>query len=173
LKQKPSTQEWRAEFSEFLNAPSLRPPPHLTDEILDFVRRDLNPNIKIVLAKLVGIHLIFGSLSLLVCSQFGMGTETSMTHYFSRAGEYGCMAFCGALFLGTSALAAASFLRVPELRVIRELGYLPLLGLGLLSLMSFMIYGTPLLAGLFTAWLAGGFLAGLIITEFGFQMRKH
>jgi predicted DNA-binding protein YlxM (UPF0122 family) len=92
LETKTKPQKWQAEFTEFLNVPSLRPPAHVTDEILGFVRRDLNPNIKIIMVKLLGIHLIFGSVSLLVCFQVGMGTDTNMTHYFTRAGEHGCIA---------------------------------------------------------------------------------
>lgn len=171
MKNKTDPKEWSKDFDLFLNAPEVTPPQHVSTSVLEYVRRELNPSIWMILSKLGIVHVAVGSLSLLLCVQFGMGRGYSLMHVFMSYGELACMALCGALFLGLTALIASCILSNSELRGIRKFRYSPILVLGLVSLIVFFCFGAHIALNFAVAWLFGGLVAGIAITEVGIGVR--
>ena len=171
MKEKIDPKEWAEDFKLFMSAPEVSPPIHVREEIFSFVRRDLNPNLWFVFSKLAGIHVIVGSLSLLLCSQFGMGRGDAVMNAFMGYGMNVCMAFCGALFLGLTTLVAGFILSNSEIKKMRRTGYslIPLLGLA--SLIVFFCFGADIVLGFALAWLLGATIAGVLVTEGSFFLK--
>lgn len=164
---------WADEFKEFLSAPEVSPPAHIRDEIFGVVHRDLNPQLWFVMAKLGGIHATVGSLSLLLCSQFGMGRGFNLMESFMNYGALTCMALCGALFLGLTTLVAGFILSNTELAKIRKTCYAPIVLLGLISLVIFFCFGAEIAFSLGLVWLLGAFVAGALAMEAGFGIKRY
>jgi hypothetical protein len=164
--------DWGGEFDSFMGAPEVTPPLEVTERIRAIVHSDLNPSSWRVLRKLALIHGFVGSLSLLVCAQFGVGTGTSLVYSFTQFGASACMGLCGAFFLGLTALIASFALSRSEFRFIRKTGYSPFAVLGFLSLIVFLALGANLIFGLMLIWLFGGVLGSLFVGEIGWRMRS-
>lgn len=169
MKNKLDPKEWAKDFETFMNVKEVTPPAHLDRQVFNFVHNDLNPKTLSIVARLGVIHVITGSLSLLICSQFGMGNAPML---FMSLGEMGCTAFCGALFLGLSTLIAGFIFSNEELRKIRKTGYSPILLLGILSLTVFLFFGADIAFSLAVIWLFGALVAGMVVTEFSIGVRK-
>jgi hypothetical protein len=173
MRDKVDPREWAEDFKTFLSAPEVRPPAHVQDQIFQAVHRDLNPGLPLVSAKLAGLHVIGGSLSLGLCSQFGFGRGYNLMHVFANYGELTCMALCGAIFLGLTVLMAGFFLSRQELMKIRKTGYTPILLLGIASVVVFLSFGAEIALSLAIFWLIGAILVGAAITEFSLAARKR
>jgi hypothetical protein len=115
---------------------------------------------------------VVGSLSLLLCSQFGMGRGYNLMHAFMSYGAFTCMAFCGALFLGLTVVVAGFFLSNPELKRIRSTAYAPIVFLGLMSLVVLFCFGAEIALNLALFWLFGALLAGMLLTELSLSVRQ-
>lgn len=172
MAEKIDSKEWANDFNFFLNAPEVRPPQHLQQSIFGYVHADLNPTFWKVFAKLGGIHIFIGSLSLLICEQFGMGRGTTVMDAFMGFGPMVCMGFCGALFLGLTVLIAGFILSNSELVKIRKSGYSPIAILGLVSLVVFFCFGASIAMNFAIAWLLGAIAAGAILTEISIGIKK-
>ncbi len=172
MKHKFDPIEWADDFKEFLNSPEIQPPLHLTDSIAEFVQKDLNPTVWLILTKLSLIHIFVGSLSLLICAQFGMGRGSMVSNIFAGYEELMCMSFCGALFLGFTTLIAVFILSETELKKIRLTGYSPLMVLGLVSLTVFFCFGAHIILNIAAVWFLGGLIAGILVTEGGILMKN-
>lgn len=164
---------WADEFKEFLDSPEVSPPSHIRDEIFGVVHRDLNPQLWFVMAKLGGIHAAVGSLSLLLCSQFGMGRGFNLMQPLMNYGAMTCMALCGALFLGLTTLVAGLILSSVELIKIRKTCYAPIVFLGLGSLIVFFCFGAEIAISLGLVWLLGAFVAGALAIEAGLGIKRY
>lgn len=164
------SRDWKEEFESFLNAGEVQPPAHVTEAILTFVHRDLNPSVWLVLSKLAALQAVLGGISLMICSQFGVGSG-QLIHVFARLGDNACMALCGALFLGLGSVAAGLLMSAPEVRLIRKSGYLPILLMGIMALGIFFGFGAEIVVGLAFVWLLGGFIAGMLAIEAAAQFR--
>lgn len=172
MKEKLDPKEWADEFKSFLNAPEVRPPQHLKKAIFEYIHNDLNPSIWRVFSKLGGIHVFVGSLSLLICEQFGMGRGSAIMDAFMGYGPTVCMAFCGALFLGLTSLIAGFVLSNSELVKIRRTGYSPIAILGVVSLIVFFCFGASIALNFALAWLVGAVAAGAIVTEISLRIKR-
>lgn len=175
---KPSfnSEDWLKDFNEFMNAPSGPVPAHLFHRIKEIVYKDLNPSPWMVFAKLAGIHAVVGSLSLLICSQFGMGPAYGNKVFMSlvmRFGEIGCMTFCGSLFVGLSLLVAGLVLTTPEVKVLKQTEFLQITALGILSIGAFLCLGADAATGLSLFWLLGALTGGVAMTELSWRMRTR
>lgn len=155
MKNQIDPKDWAEEFRSFVEAPFAAPPAHLKDLIFSEVHRDLNPGLWIVLAKLGSIHVVVGSFSLLLCSQFGMGRGDLMMRTFMGYGMPLCMAFCGALFLGLTTLVAGFLLSSHELKAIRRTAYAPVWLLGTVSLLVFWNFGAVTVLSFGFFWFVG------------------
>ena len=163
------------EFREFSEAERIQPPENITRQIFQVVHDDLNPPAWQVFSKLTLIHAIVGTLTLLVCPQFGFEplADIGLMEIFMTYGHFACKLACGAVYLGSSALAASLLLSVEETQVLRRTEALQLPLLGLLSIAAFICFGaTAVFSALTVAWLLGSVLGGLATLELGWLVRR-
>lgn len=121
------------ELSEFLALDTgsevrERPPAALMDQ----VRGDLSPGFLHIAARLGGIHAFSGSISLLVCPQFGVGPlggGDGLMGFFMKFGDLACAVGCGSFFMGLTALTAHWVLNPDEKRALKSQGWLQYLWL--------------------------------------------
>lgn len=72
MKSKMTEKEWLNEFNEFVSAEEVPVPEALSQRILLRTEKLMNPSPWLVFFKLLGIHTVFGTLSLSICNQFGL-----------------------------------------------------------------------------------------------------
>jgi hypothetical protein len=165
--------DWNTEFREFLREEEITPPKHLSDQILSTDMNELNPSPWFVFSKLALLHAFFGTLTLLFCPQFGISLFGGMglMGLFMEYGEKACMVGCGALFLGSSALAASLLLKPGEVAVLKKKEILQISTLGLLSLGVFICTGSEVVFEMLFFWLLGSVLGGIATFELGWRIR--
>ncbi len=172
---KPKQDSWYAEFEHFASIAEDAPPTELSAQICGRIKYDLQPSELRVFSRLALVHTLAGSATLFICPQFGLGFtahHAGLMAFFMKLGPVGCMAACGAFFLGTSALIAGSMLKPEELRVLRRSRLLQLLGLSLASLGVFFCLGGELVPfELGAAWLAGSLCASVPGLETALSLR--
>jgi hypothetical protein len=153
------------EFQDFMFGPSVDVPAAASHALLQRIGSELNPSRLEVFKKLILIQFMTGTITLFFCPQMGIGftSYTGLMNILMQFGEVYCMAGCGALFLGLSALLTALVLRPEELRVIKENQIVQFPVLALLTLGTFVCFGAPVLTTLGIAWL-GGSLFGSFAT---------
>jgi hypothetical protein len=185
MKQHPLFSNWMSEYQEFLNTKEITPPSSLSEQVLSTIHSNFNPSLWFVFLKLLAVHAIIGTITLIFCPQFGISPISNtryanlgipnigMAHILMHYGETACMLGCGAIFLGGSALAASMILRPEEIRVIRktQILQLPLLAFLSLSLFNFIGIEVAMYYGLF--WLLGSILGGITTFEFGWALRNR
>lgn len=177
-----SKQEWLREYQQFLSAEREAPPTELSHKIWTDVRSALQPSPAKVFWKLAGIHAIIGTLTLLVCPQWGVGLipeNPGLMMIFMRFGSTVCTLACGAFFLGASALAAGAVLRPEEIQVVRKTRAALIAALAVLSLLIFWAFMEMIspsggishahhaTAQTLTLWSAGLWTLGAILGGYG------
>jgi|SRR6185312_54273 len=165
-----------AEFNEFLSAPEINPPTKLNHAILSHVHQELNPTAHRVFIKVLGIHTVVSLFSLSICSQFGIRVlplYDAMESMMSLVGKTYCMALCGLLYLGFSALALSFLLKPEEVKVIRRHKILQLTLLTGLSLGVFLCLGAEVLFIPAALWMAGSLIGGIVTLELGWMLRSR
>jgi hypothetical protein len=163
------------EFNEFLSASELVPPVMAREAILARVNRDLNPPSQNVFLKMLGVHAVVSLFSLSICSQFGVQSlrlYDAMESMMTVVGGTYCMAFCGLLYLGLSALALSLFLNPEEIKVIRRHQILQFTLLTGVSLGVFLCLGAKVLLFPGTLWIAGSLVGGISTLELGWMLRS-
>lgn len=163
------------DFSDFLSASEMEPPLHLQEKILGFVHADLNPSQKSIFMKILGIHALVSLGSLSLCSQFGIQTFhvfNAMETFMQVVGHTYCMAFCGLLYLGISALAFSFSLRPEEIKIIRRHRFLQFGLLAGVSLGVFLCLGEEILLVPSLLWLTGSIAGGAATLELGWLVRS-
>lgn len=165
---------WQKEFSEFCSTAPAEIKEHLSAGLVADVRRDLNPSAWSVFSKVALVHAIVGSLTLLICPQFGFSFTSShgLMPYLMKYGESVCMLGCGALFTGLSVLAVSLALRPEEVRVLKQTEVLQLAVLASLSLGAFICLGASIVASLGLVWALGSILGGALSLELGWAYRR-
>ncbi|MEO5969938.1 MAG: hypothetical protein ABIQ95_08420 [Bdellovibrionia bacterium] len=169
-----SPQEWAQEFEEFTVSNEVQPPAHLSTQILSQIQRDLKPSPWQVFFKLVGIHGLVGTITLLFCPQFGFSplSDVGLMNIFMPFGKYGCMLGCGAVYVGSSAFVASFLLKPEEIKVLRRTEGLQVPFLGLLSVAVFICFGATIVFELTVMWFLGTILGGLATLELGWLVRR-
>jgi len=169
-------KEWLEDFKDFVGTKEAAVPKEVSDKILNRIHRELNPSAWIVFLKLLGIHSVVGTLSLAVCDQFGINpfnTSLSLSQYFMRFGHNTCMVLCGFLFLGLTGIFCQLVLRQEELSVLKKNVLIQVFFLSVLSLVSFIAFGSEIVIGTFALWLIGALLGGVAsIRIVGFNLRS-
>jgi hypothetical protein len=175
MKKQTTFHYWAEEFQSFLSAPEEIPPKSLSSQLLEKVRRDLNPDAWLVFSKMTLVHLLVGTTTLLFCPQFGINLLPGMglMALFMRFGETVCMVGCGAVFMGASALIASFLLRPEEVKVIRKNEILQIGILATLSIGAFICLGATIIFSLGLAWLFGSVIGGLATLELGWLIRSR
>lgn len=156
------------DYEDFINSEGIMPPKELNAKIINFVRYDLNPDMKIVFSKLLGIQAFIGVLTLLFCPQFKLSLTNNydLYHYFHYTfGTYGCFTICGALFIGSGAIFASYLLKKSEVKKIRSNKSLCYLAISLIAVSLFILFGAEIYLTAALAWLIGAILGGLLMVE--------
>ena len=155
-------------FNDFLNSKGTNPPKQVSENILQYVSNDLNPSHLKVLMKLIAVQGFIGTVTLLFCPQFNLSLTNNydVFHFFHRTfGHYGCMAVCGAIFVGSGALFASYILKVSELRKIRESKYLHLVTVTGISITLFLLIGAEVYVETSIFWSIGALTSGITMIE--------
>ena len=165
----------RQKFEFFCNSDEIAPSLTVSSAVRDFVRRDLNPSVNHVFMKVLGVHAVVSLFSLSICSQFGIRTFSKvdlMDHMMTVVGHTYCMAFCGALYLGLSALALSAILQPQEIKLIRQHTLLQMTVLTGISMGVLLCVGASifLLPGIL--WLIGSVTGGALGLELGWMIRS-
>jgi hypothetical protein len=164
-----------SEFEDFKNIEEVNPPRLVSEMILSRIRADLNPSGLTVFKKLILIQFVTGVITLMFCPQFGIGflkNSMGLMGVLMRFGDNICMAGCGAVFLGLSALISILILRPEEVRVLKknELVQFPILALSVLGI--FTCLGAPVLTTLGMAWMIGSIIGAVSTLEVGLIIKK-
>ncbi len=163
-------------FQEYLAADEITPPQLIRETVLSRIQRELNPSFMNVLLRVLVIHLALSLVTLSICSQFGLHLFPLfdlMNSFMAVAGHTFCMVFCGALFVGVSALALPLALTIEQFRVVRNNSLLQFLILSLLSLGVFVFVGAEILLIPALLWLMGALGAGIASVEIGWRVRTQ
>lgn len=150
-------------YQSFIKDQEESAPEHLKQNILSKVRDDLTISATQTWVKFTVIHTIIGAISLLFCPQFNLSLsgKKDLYHFFHQAlGHEGCMIVCGAIFLGTGALACILILRQAEIHMVRRSLMMAFLLLAVVSLGLFFIFGAEIYLGLAIPWLFGAVIGG-------------
>lgn len=167
-------KEIQAEFEEFQSGPPAPPSVEISSRILYQAHHDLHPSFLKVFGLLALVHLVSSILTLSLCAQFDyriFGSGPGLMKYFMIFGEYGCLAACGAFYIGTSLLIGALILKPEEIRMLRRHRALQLVTLTALSLGALIMLNATVVLGLAIAWFLGCVLGGLAMLELGWRLR--
>jgi hypothetical protein len=169
------SKNWMNEYSEFLDSDTVRVPPELGQKVLNRIHELLRPSAWSVFAKLLGIHIVVGFLSLSICHQFEMnpfGTKSSLSDWFmSMWGHSTCMILCGGLFLSATVFCAGYLLTMEEVRALKQTEFIQTLALGGVSLALFAVFGAELAMTFAGLWLLGALVGGFVATEAVFRLK--
>ena len=163
------------ELREFLSAEEIQPPAELSQRILSYVKRDLDPPALNVFLKTLAIHFFTSLFTLSLCSQFGVrlfGTGPGLMAYFMRLGDMGCMAACGILFLGTTTFISGLILTHAEGKKLLRKWPIHLTLLSGFSLAFFLTVDAIFTLQSVIAWSLGAFLGAYILLRGSLMIRK-
>jgi hypothetical protein len=164
--------EWQRDFREFTEVEPVPPPKEVSCAIMAHVEADLDPALWLMLTKLLVVGSVAGSLSLLICPQFGYGVEMGIMRYFMRLGPLPCRVACGAFFMAACMISSALLLSREEFRKIRRTPFLLSAALSLLALVVFSCTSLETRVTTAVSWLVGAFLGGLLALESGYHIRR-
>lgn len=168
------SREWLREFESFLRIEDSSPPRAVSEMIRASVKMDLEPSLKLVTAKLFGLHAVAISLVLLVCPQLGVGPLIGghgIMHFFMAFGRLPCAALCGGLLLGLSSLLVTLFLRREELRLADRYRFLNVTLLASVSFAALMLAGGESDQMSYAFWILGALAAGWSTLRIGSSVR--
>jgi hypothetical protein len=165
-------------YSEFRSRSETVP-----ESIYARVRADLEgrmkPGFVRVVLEVLKTQIILGTLTLLVCPQFGIGPLGGGDGLMGWVESYGhlvCGAYCGSIFVGLNVLYARFFLSLDFRNAIRTEPLLPFAALGVISFLLILLVSTmwnesvPHLHAEFVgAWLSAFVLIPLVGLRFGFR----
>lgn len=168
--------EWLKDFESFLRIEEVAAPPRAVSEsIRAAVKADLEPSLKLVAAKLFGLHVIAIGLVVLVCPQLGVGPLLigghGVMHVFMAFGRLPCAALCGGLLLGISSLLVTLFLRREELRLADRYRFINVTLLASVSFAALMLAGGESDQLSYAFWILGALAAGWSTLRIGASVR--
>jgi hypothetical protein len=167
MKKSLNEKEWLKEFDEFISAEKIEAPTDISNKILTNTKNAMNPSSLLVFLKLLGIHSVFGTLSLAICNQFGLNpfnTQLSLSDYFMTFGHSFCMLLCGVIFVSSSIVGAWVILNRDEFSVLKKNYLIQVCSLSFLSLATFMALGAHVTLSLALLWFVGALVGGAIPT---------
>jgi hypothetical protein len=165
----------RDDFNEFFSAQEVPPPKILQETIFARVHDDLFPSFQRVFLKVLGVHALVSLFSLSICSQFGIQLfhiADAMNTFMDVVGHAYCMFFCGALYLGLSALVLGMILKPEDVRAIRRHRLLQFSLLAGISMGVFLCVGAEILLLPGILWFAGSMLSSALALELGWNVRS-
>ncbi|MCB0419082.1 MAG: hypothetical protein KDD39_15660 [Bdellovibrionales bacterium] len=172
------------EFQDFLENSGNVVPEKLRTATLKQTLRDLTFRPAKFFVKLVSVQLVAGTLTLLVCPQFGLGPLGGGQGLMTWVMEYGpiaCALFCGSVFLGSSALFSLFVFRWAERRFLykQRLWIFPVVGLA--SVVALMLASAIHFQSLHVlqhlefafSWLLGGVVFSQFLYQLGQKLREQ
>lgn len=150
------------------------PPKDLDVKVLDLVRSELNPSIKLITTKLFVIHGFIGLVTMLFCPQFNLSLTNNYEafHYFHHTfGEIACNIICGSIFLGAGALFASSILSFPEIKKVKESSLLYYSGLSIIFVTTFYTLGVETYLSVVFFWMIGAIVSSYLVVNLGVLAR--
>ena len=166
--------KYQKDFLDFMNSQDIGPPDALSQDIIKYVHKDLNPSHLSVFLKLLGIQGFIGVITLIFCPQFNLSLTNNyeLFHYFHyNFGKSICMIICGSIFMGSGAVFASYILKPYEIRKIRKSEVLYYFSLTSIALLSFIILGAEVYLNLAGLWFVGSGVAGILLFEMNVNMR--
>lgn len=175
---KKTSDNYKEDFAVFLDADT-SVPDAVSNRIRQSVHQSLFPSSNRVFISLAAVHLFAGSLTLLVCPQFGIGPIggwVDFMQFLMPLGIVACATFCGAIYLGTTAIATHLFLSPEMLRALEKTRYAQFSLLGAISMATLMLISLPsgfvLDIGFSILWLIGGIIISQGTFHFIFRLRN-
>ncbi len=166
----------RKEYAEFLLAKEIEPPIQFRENIFKIIQKELNPSFSSVLVILGLIHTVAGAVTLLFCSQFGVGFSEFGKHFFHQLHQLSpvlCMGFCGSLFVGSGAALGSYLLRPEQIRIVRKHGFAYLAFISIFFLLVFLSLGQHSFNAVeVVSWIMAAILIGRVIFELGVSTRR-
>ena len=164
--------DWQKQFKEFMSAETVAPPLELSRTLISKVRDDLDPNIWWIFGKIVGIGACVGTLSLLICPQFGYGSDIGIMRFFMQLGPLACRTFCGAFFMASCMFCSAVTLSQEEQRKVQTNRWLLSTSLSLLALAIFSCTSPVTFEAAGLLWFLGATIGGLLAFETGYFVSR-
>jgi len=174
MRLKDDHQDWLKEFQSFMKEQPIATPRFIDDIILSNVKKDLNPSLGAVLAKLFGLHALGAAIVSLFCPQLGVGPvigEVGIMSLFMQFGPLACAALCGAIFLGVSTALATIFLSREEFRLANQYRFLNISLLASISFAGLMLAGGRADQLSYAFWIVGAMGMGWTILRLGASIR--
>lgn len=148
---------------------------HINAKILSDIKKRLNPDLKNILAKLIGVHTLTTIITLAICPQFGFQffkTSLNLMHYFMKFGQHFCDFACGTFFTVTSCFIATLIISRDELRVLKFNKFLAVFSLVLLSIGFFAIMSPQVFFELTLLWIIGASIGATLGLELGIRLQS-
>lgn len=158
-------KKWINDFNEFTSVEPVEVPDFVSNKILQKTHKAMHPPALKVFFKLLGVHSVFGTASLLICDQFGLSpfnTSLSLSEYFMTFGHSVCMFMCGLLFLGFSLVSTYVLLTDEEFKVLKNNLIIQIVSLSILSLSVLVALGAEVSLSIGLLWLLGAFIGGVM-----------
>lgn len=164
------------DYQDFLSAEKEAPSEKISNDILNYVKSDLNPTHKVVFLKLLSIQAFIGSLTLLFCPQFSLSLTNNhkLFHYFHyNFGEDICMFVCGSIFIGSGAIFAAHLMKRSEIKKIQTSKILYYFSISSIFLATFIFIGSETYLRLLAFWFIGASTSGIVLFELNRLIRDR
>ena len=161
---------FKKDFDDFITSDASELPKRLDQSTRALILNELNPSWSRISIKILFIHTLISIITLSVCQQFGVRLffdGAGLMNAFMNFGYVGCMAACGAFYIGSTYLLLPILLNIDEARKLKsqlwwQPGALAAISLAFLSSVGEAL---PLIAA--AAWLISAWLTGLLGFIFG------
>jgi hypothetical protein len=174
IKINPPDSEYQEEFLEFDHRQGSRPSNQVDSAILQLVAADLIPSHSRIFFKLLIIQSVVGILTMLFCPQFDLSLTNryELFHFFHRTfGHYGCMAVCGALFIGSGAVVASILMTREELKRLSRSSIIYYLAISGCAITSFLFISPEVYLDAATTWYLGATVGGISMMQLVSKIR--
>jgi hypothetical protein len=152
-------------MSSFKDNKDIQVPAKLKESIFSLVKKDIQPDHKVVFFKLIFIQAVIGVMTMLFCPQFEMSLTNSydLFHFFHKTfGHKVCMVICGSIFIGSGALVANSILTKAEIKRIKGSSFLYYMTISSITVSAFLLLSQNTYLSLVPYWFTGATVSGIV-----------
>lgn len=169
------------EYLKFTEANDAEVPREMGDKVLSRIIGDIKVNPLMISFKLLVLHVASAVFILQLCPQFNVGGSYSsqviekILMQLMQINHLLCAAFCGVLFLGTSAVLSATVLNQKELFWLKQKAWWTATVITLVSFFYFMYAGDAMQSHydiwFSLVWIVSACVASVFIYRAGFQLK--
>jgi hypothetical protein len=164
------------DYNDFLNTTLVEPPSDLSNKVLGLIREKLDPRLLTLFSKLGLIQAIVGTLTLLICPQFGISfndNDSLFLFFQNNFGHMGCMIACGVIFTSFSAIVSLIVLKRPEIKKIFKFQFFvfPIISMLFLTIFACVVQEFYLSVSLL--WFTGALTGYLLTFDLGCWVSNH